>query len=170
METKKVPLSEAAAASPAMTSRVAMRTKSADAWIEDHASGTLRKNKRIGFKWKSQYLHERICYEFGWLFESMPASYVTFNDPITEGDCHAITEAGWHIERGLTMWPFPEDVFETKYIEVSDDKEATKKRAGVGVIVKQTSAPFVPESHLVFALIADWDPVAKDWINHGNPW
>ncbi len=147
--------------------RRAIRSLSADDWIDAHASGTLRKNKRIGFTWRSQYLHERICYEFGFCFEILARSYVVFGDPITYGDCSFVTEAGWHIERYLTLSIFPEDYFETKYIEI--EYPNGQKKEGVGIIVRKTSATWVPSGHIVFAIVAEFDPIKNDWVKVSNP-
>jgi hypothetical protein len=134
--TKIVPCSYVQASLPSqLAARVALRTMSAGEWIETHGSGTLRKNKRIGFSWKAQYKEERTAYEFGWLFECVPASRVMWGIPITEGDCPAATEAGWHIERYMTMRFFEEDVFEAKYIKVEYPEGTTKE--GIGMVVQQ---------------------------------
>jgi hypothetical protein len=167
METKIVPIDSAVASCPPLGRLVAVRSMDADAFVEKHASGTLRKNKRIGMVWREQYLHERAAYEFGWAFECLPRSRVTFGDAYTEGDVKALTEAGWHIERYLELSVFPEDQFEAKYINVEYKDGA--KREGVGIIVRQTSATFVPSGHLVFAIVAEFDAGAKSWRDAINP-
>ena len=73
--------------------RFDIRMMSASDWIEEHGSGTLRKNKKLGMAWKAQYLEERIAYEFGWEFECQARSRIMFGDAYTEGDCSAVTEA-----------------------------------------------------------------------------
>lgn len=167
METRVVPLDEHATACGLLARRVAVRTMSAEDFVERHASGTLRKNKRLGMVWREQYLHERVSYEFGWTFECQPRSRVTFGDAYTEGDEKAITEAGWHIERYLELSVFPEDRFETKYVNV-EYKDGTQ-REGIGIVVRETSAPFVPAGHLVFAIVAEYDPQRQAWLEAENP-
>ena len=167
METRVVPLSPVLLEVEPLRRRVGLRTMSDDAFIEQHASGTLRKNKRIGMAWREQYLAERTAYEFGWCFECLPRSRVTFGDAYTEGDVHAITEAGWHIERYLVRSIFPEDQLEAKYVNV--EYKDGKKREGIGMIVRQTSAAFVPGGHLVFAIVAEYDPVRRVWLEAVNP-
>lgn len=147
--------------------RIAIREMSADAFVEAHASGTLRKNKRLGMRWRDQYMAERTAYEFGWEFTCTPRSRVTFGEAYTEGDCHAITEAGWHIERYATLSIFPEDVCIARYISV-EEADGTR-REGLGIVVEKTSAPFVPESHIVYAIISEYDPTAKRWREPRNP-
>src|SRR5262249_36811643 len=132
-----------------------------------HASGTLRKNKALGMVWRSQYLEERTAYEFGWGFECLPRSRVTFGDAFTEGDCKPITEAGWFCERYMSLAQFPGDRCEVKYIVV--DYGDGRQREGVGLIVRETSASFVPDGHLVFAVVAAFDPVKKRWRGAQNP-
>jgi hypothetical protein len=167
VETLIVPLDDSLKTCPAMANRVAIRTMEADSFIERHASGTLRKNRRLGMVWRDQYLHERVAYEFGWEFECLPRSRVTFGDAYTEGDTPSLTEAGWHIERYLELSPFPEDQFQTKYINVEYKDGAA--REGVGMVVRQTSAAWLPAGQLVFAIVAPFDPVKKVWLPARNP-
>lgn len=167
METRIVPIDEAVAAAPAMARRVAVRMMDADAFVERHASGTLRKNRRLGMVWREQYLEERIAYEYGWEFQCLPRSRVTFGDAYTEGDVAALTEAGWHIERYVELREFAEDVIETKYINVEYKDGST--REGIGMILRQTSAPWVPTGYIVFAIVAAYDPIKKAWHEARNP-
>lgn len=167
METKLVPLDDGVRGCVALERRVRLRLMSADDFIELHASGTLRKNKRLGMVWRDQYLEERIAYEFGWCFQCLPRSRVTFGDAHTEGDTHPVTEAGWHIERYLELSTFPEDRFETKYITV-EHKDGSKNE-GIGIIVRETSASFVPTGHIVFAIVAEFDVDKHDWKDAENP-
>lgn len=167
MQTEKVGMNEDILNCPALASRVNIRNMSADEWVEKHASGTLRKNKRIGFAWRSQYLEERIAYEFGWEFKILPRSCVTFGDAITEGDCHSITETGWHMERYIAMKIFPEDYYEAKYIQTETSDGS--KSEGIGLIVRETSAPWIPDGHVVFAIIAEFDTNEQKWCNAQNP-
>ena len=130
----------------------------AEVWVETHGSGTLRKNKRIGFAWMSQYWHERIAYEFGYAFEMLPRTRVCYNDAISEGDCHPITESGWFMERYMNLSIFSEDVWEAKYI-IAEDSDGTR-REGVGLICRQTSF-VVPKGNVLFAIIAEFDNKTK---------
>jgi hypothetical protein len=166
-ETRQVPLDEHVKSCEALAKRVKLRTMSADDFIETHASGTLRKNKRLGFVWRDQYLEERTAYEFGWAFECLARSRVTFGDAHTESDSKSVTEAGWHIERYLELSIFPEDRFEAKYIHV-EDKDGTK-REGIGIIVRETSASWVPGGHIVFAIVAELDVTVQRWRPAENP-
>lgn len=150
-----------------LRTRVDKRFMSEDEFIETHASGTLRKNKRLKFRYKDQYYHERLAFEFGYPFESLPASRVMFGDPYTEGDTKALTEAGWHIDRYLAMSIFAEDDFRPKYINV--EYESGHKKEGVGIIVWTTSAPFVRPGSIVFALVAEFDTIHKKWLPAVNP-
>lgn len=167
METVKVPLNEQVRACPALERRVALRRMEADEFIDRHASGTLRKNKRLGMAWRAQYLAERTAYEFGWGFECLPRSRVTFGDAYTEGDERALTEAGWLCERHITLATFPEDRYEVKYLNV--DYGDDRRKEGVGLILRETSAGFVPDGHIVFAVVAEFDPVRKAWSAAHNP-
>lgn len=139
---------------PGILKRVKERMMSAEEWIETHGSGTLRKNKRIGFAWKQHYMEERIAYEFGYPFEMAPRSRITFGDAISGGDEKAITEAGWHIERYMTLSVFSEDYFECKYIVFAETEEKT--REGIGIVVRQTSFA-IPSGNIIFAIVAPFN-------------
>ncbi|MEZ0230176.1 MAG: hypothetical protein ACAI25_16255 [Planctomycetota bacterium] len=167
METNVVDVDPALAACVPLARRIALRTMKAEEFIEKHASGTLRKNKRLGMVWREQYLDERTAYEFGWGFECQPRSRVTFGDAFTEPDSKSVTEAGWHIERYMELSIFPEDRFETKYVNV--EYKDGRKREGIGMIVRQTSASFVPGGHIVFTIVAEFDPLRKSWLEAKNP-
>ena len=165
--TEVVPMNKEIVKCKALKHRVQIRAMKAEEFIENHGSGTLRKNKRVGFHWRSQYHDERTAYEFGWGFRVIPASRLTYNDPITEGDNHSVTEAGWHIERYLNMSVFPEDEFECKYIivEFGDGK----REEGIGILVRRTSAAWIPGGHIVYAIVAKFDPVRKVFLPAENP-
>ena len=176
MDTRKVPVSPetiaAAAASPGFKRLLDSRLMPADQWIEEHGSGTLRKNKRIGFSWQSQYRIERAAWEFGWCYEMLPKTRVSFNDPISAGDCKACTEAGWHIERIMSRNPFDEDIYEVKYIHANGSGGKggpSGPRQGLGLIVKQTCAPWIPRGHVIFAFISEYDPETHEWSPPENP-
>lgn len=146
--------------------RVDLRKLSEDHWIEMHGSGTLRKNKKIGFSYRTQYLAERVAYEFGYGFEILPRSQITFGDPITEENCKPLTEAGWHIERFMEMNVF-NDYIEAKYINAS--YRDNSHREGVGIIIRETSAVWLPVGHIVFSIIAEFNPRMKEWEDAINP-
>lgn len=167
METKIVYMTEEAGRCPAMRNRVRVRTMRDHEWVEKHGSGTLRKNKRLGMTWKSQYIEERTAYEFGWEFECQPRSRIMFGDAFTEGDSSAVTEAGWHIERYITMSVFPEDRFECKYINV--EYPDGSKKEGIGIIVRETSASWLTKGNIVFAIVSEFDPEKKEWKHANNP-
>jgi hypothetical protein len=167
MQTEVVALSESLKNCESLKKRIAIREMDAEAFIHTHASGTLRKNRTIGMAWQQQYLEERFAYEFGWEFKCLPRSRVTFGVAHSEGDCSAVTEAGWHIERYLNMCIFPEDRMEAKYIII--DEAEGERQEGIGIIVRQTSAPFVPKGHLVFAIVAAYDGKNKRWLHAQNP-
>lgn len=167
METIIVSMNEEILNCGALKKRVSIRNMSADDMINNHLSGTLRKNKKLGMAWKSQYLEERIAYEYGWEFECQPKSRVMFGDSYTEGDCHSITEAGWHIERYIELSIFPEDKYECKYINV-EYSDGTKKE-GIGIIIRETSSNWIPQGHIVFTIIAEYNTQKDQWEKANNP-
>ena len=143
------------------------RAMSKEDFIERHGSGTLRKNSRIGMVNSCQYLHERVMYEYGAGFECQPRSRVTVGEAVTEEDCHPITEAGWYIERYMTRAAFPQDSFSCKYIQV-EYKDGTR-REGIGIVVEETWAPFLPLGNVVYAIVTPFDPAKKEWQDAINP-
>lgn len=145
--------------------RIYARFMSKDTFIENHASGTLRKNKRLGFHYQKQYLHERVVFDFGYGFECMHESHINWGQPITEGDCSAITEAGWHIDRYACV-AFPGDEFEAKYLTIDD---GGVRREGIGIIIRNTSAFYVPDGYVVFALISEVDNTKHTYRSAVNP-
>ncbi len=167
METQVIPISDIVRTSPALAKRQSIREMSPEDWIERYASGTLRKNKRLGMAWHSQYLTERVAFEFGWEFELQPRSRVTFGDAFTEGDVSAITEAGWHIDRYLELCVFPEDRVECKYLQV--EYADGSKTEGIGMVVRETSAAWIGRGNLVFAIVAAFDPLTQAWQAAKNP-
>ena len=167
METKIVNLNKEIKNCVALRNLIEQRIMNASDWIELHASGTLRKNKRLGMAWNSQYLEERTAYEFGWEFEIQPRSRIMFGDAFTEGDESSVTEAGWHIERYFTRKIFPEDKFECKYINV--EYSWGEKKEGIGIIVRETSAQWIPKGHIIFAIVAEFDTESQEWKHANNP-
>jgi hypothetical protein len=173
METKVKEITISKNISKGLDLQILMRETPLLKWFEildlnNRLSGTLKKNSKIGFKCKSQLLHEAICQTLGWGFESIPCSYLTFNDPVSEGDCKSITEVGWHFDRLLCISIFPEDNFELKYINIQDEK-GNIIRQGIGIIVKETSVQWIPNGHLVFCLLTEYDNIKNTWSDCINP-
>lgn len=167
METLIVPINQKLVDSGLLQNLIKQRTMSAEDWVETHASGTLRKNKRLGMTWRAQYLEERTAYQFGWEFQIQPRSRIMFGDAFTEGDASAVTEAGWHIERYLESKVFEEDFYQCKYINVAYSDGTSKE--GIGIVVRQTSAQWVPSGHIVFAIVAEFDKASGEWMHAQNP-
>jgi hypothetical protein len=162
METEQIKVPEI----PSLRQNVRMMPE--EMWIDNHGSGTLRKNKRLGMVYRTQYLHERVAWEYGHVFEVLPRSRVTFGDAISEPDCKALTEAGWFIDRYFTLNKaiFPSDYYECKYIYVARGDVEVE---GIGIIVRTTCAPWIPAGHIVFGLVAEYSKISKAWRPAQNP-
>lgn len=160
IKTKKVPFEES------NTVLDNLRTMSKEEFIENHGSGTLRKNTRLGMNTHSQYLEERIAYEFGWEFMMAPTSRVQIGATISEGDCHSLTELGWHAERYMARSVFKEDKISVNYITFSDIEGNTIE--GNGLVINQTSYN-VPENHVIFAIVSLWNNETEAWEEAANP-
>lgn len=137
---------------PADHTRRVLRDLSTEAFIESHGSGTLRKSARLGFNIQEAYLQERAQVEFGAGFEVVPGSRVTYSD-LKLVPAAALTELGWHAERMIEMRPFESDKFLCKQFEV--EYADGRIREGAGILVEQTSAKWVPQGHMVFAIVAE---------------
>ena len=141
-----------------------VRLKSDEQWVEEHGSGTLRKAKRLGFVWRNLYIQERTCHEWGWGFECLPRSRVSFGDALIEGDCNSLTEAAWHIERLIARNIFKSDIFQTKYLFVSSENI---NREGVGIVIRKTDAQWIPSGHIIFSIISEYND--NVWLKANNP-
>lgn len=162
-----VPIDPALLACAPLAKIVGLRQMDAETFVEKHASGTLRKNKRIGMVWREQYLHERAAYELGWAFECLPRSRVTFGDAYTEGDVKALPKPAG-TSSGTSRCRCSPRTTSRRSTSTSNTRTA-RRREGVGMVVRQTSAQFVPGGHLVFAIVAEFDPHKKLWHDAINP-
>lgn len=160
MKTVKVELSKNAKLLPQRI--IVARTMSHSDWINEHGSGTLRDNKELNFVWSIQCLSERVAYTFGYGFSAYKSSLVTFNDSISDCDELAYTLSGRWMKAYLAKNLFPEDYFELKYIIIKDEQD---KRVweGIGVIVRESSATFIPDSTLVLAKVVRYNTVEHKW-------
>ena len=104
-----------------------------------HASGTCRKNARLGFAYRQQLLHERVAWEFGYAFDTCPTSRITTGIPMTEGDCKPVTEAGWHIDRLLSLATSSQRM---------STRLPTSRSVGLMVIVKASGWLWRPHPHI----------------------
>jgi hypothetical protein len=173
METKVVDFNHTYSLTKGMSMQKKMRSTPLKDWLtdpelKDRLSGTLKKNASIGFKYLSQLNEEALAQTLGWGFESSPTTFITFNDAITEGDCHSLTEVGWHVDRLLSTHIFDEDHFELKYIVVQD-YNGKIERQGIGVVLRETSISWVMKGHLVFSLLTEYDSDKKEWTDCLNP-
>ena len=138
-------------------------------FIENKASGTLRKNSKLGMRHKEQLSAERLAYEFGYNFESATSSRITFNDAMTMCDCKPLTECGWFAERFITLQKtiFPEDEYMVKYMIL--EEEDGSRREGVALMVKKTSYPHLKPGRVIFCLMAKYDTTKKEYLKAVNP-
>lgn len=135
---------------PPEHSRRKLRDLSMDEFIENYGSGTLRKSKKLGFGVQEAYLAERTKFEFGEGFKIAYASRVAYND-IHLVPCQGMTELGWHAERMIELRPFESDVFVCKNIDVEFSEK--ERLVGAGIIVKETSAKWIPKGFAIFAVV-----------------
>jgi hypothetical protein len=172
METNIVNVKIPEGVSQGLDNQILMRVTPLENWLKttlsNRLSGTLKKNASIGFKYKTQLLHEAVCQTMGWGFEVEKTTYITYNVPMTEGDVKSLTELGWFVDRLLHIHPFDEDKFELKYINIQNEN-GDILRQGVGVIVSETSIQWIPKGTILFSLISEYDSKNKIWLDAVNP-
>lgn len=165
METTKTKASE----QETTTKAGHLRQLSETEWIDGYASGSLHKARQLGFAYRPLYLEERCAHDFGWTFRVLPRTRVTFGDALMEGDCPALTETCWFARRLIDRNIFPDsDKYEVKYIKTyKTDITGASDMEGVGVVVRSSSAAWIPCGYLVFAIIAEWKD--GEWLEARNP-
>lgn len=146
-----------------------LRESSENDWILNWASGSLQKARQLGFAYRTLYLEERCAHDFGWTFRCLPRTKVTFGDALMEGDCPPLTETCWFALRLKCRNVFPDsDKYEVKYIKTyKTDVTGASDIEGVGVVVRTSSADWIPQGHIVFAIIAEWRN--GEWLEAKNP-
>lgn len=87
---------------------------------------------------------------------------MVFNDSISECDEVAYTLAGRWFKAYQAKKLFEEDYFEIKYVIVKDEQDH-KVWEGIGVVVRETSATFIPDNTIVIAQVARFDPHTQTW-------
>lgn len=159
--THKVPVSESSQLKiPARI--INARTMSDADFIEQHGSGTLRDNKNLGFACKMQAMSERCAYTFGYGFSAIKSHLLVFNNSISECDEKAYTYAGRWFKAYKAKNLFEEDHFEIKYISIKDET-GNNIMEGIGIVVTQTSAQFIPDNTFVFAMICKYHAEQGKW-------
>ena len=58
------------------------------------------------------------------------------------------------------------DYFQAKYI-IAEESEGS--REGIGVLVRETSAQWVPSGHIVYAIVSEFDKTAGKFLPAVNP-
>ncbi len=150
-----------------ITERKELRDMSMETFIEHYGSGTLRKNARIGMNVQSHYLSDRIHFEFGAAFEAVMERSLTWGEARSEPDSKSLTEVGWFCEVYAARCLFPGDEMEVKYLTI--EPPGGTKREGIGLILRKTSATWIPKGFAVFALITELDHSIHDWLPAVNP-
>lgn len=104
-------------------------------FIEEYASGTLRKSFWCGLDVQDMYLHERIAYEFGYAFEMFKKEDIkSIKDVVARVDYPVIKESMWLFERYRTLNTFKKtDVFSFKEVLLKNGENF------YGIVVEQTS-------------------------------
>jgi hypothetical protein len=160
MKTVIIPLSEQSQQLPQRI--IEKRTMSNTDFIKNHGSGTLKDNKDYGFIWSIQCLSERLAYTFGYGFTAQKSHLVVFNDSISECDETAYTMSGRWFKAYQSKKLFNEDYFEIKYVSIKNE-DGSKNWEGIGVIVRETSATFIPDNIIVVAKVCQFNHHTQQW-------
>jgi hypothetical protein len=144
-----------------------MREMSEVDWIQKYGSGTLRDSVEYGTAYKTLYRHERICWEYGSGFECIPTTRVLPNIIIAEGDCPQYREALYYFKKIKARRLFQEDYYEFKYINITESDDSV--RQGAGIILRATTTSWIPDGHMVLAIVAEYDTKTKQWKDAVNP-
>lgn len=164
MQTEKVPLKE----SLNLPSHILnLRNMSEDEFIQTLGSGTLRDAKEFGCAYSQLYRHERVCFEYGSGFEILPSTRIMFNILNAEGDCPPVREAIYSAKRAIRSRIFLEDYYELKYINITESDGTV--REGAGLILRETTSPWIPSGNIVFCIVAEYDTKTKQWKEAVNP-
>ncbi len=113
-------------------------------------------------------MEEAIAQVLGWEFKTIPSSYVTTGIPMAEGDCPAITEFGWHLDRIQAFGIWGADKYQAGWINVTN-QEGIVEAAGLAIMLVETDISWIPNGNLVYAMIAEYDPKTKSWSETKNP-
>ena len=146
--------------------RRTLRDMDKQTFIDKYGSGTLRKSQKLGFDITDAYLNERVKFEFGNGFQICYSSRFSYND-IKLIPCEAMTELGWHAERMIEIRPFESDIFKCKEIDV--DFEGGERIQGIGIVLMETSAQWIPNGYSVFSIVSTFNKETKQYMKAINP-
>ena len=105
-------------------------------------------------------------HEFGANFLTMPERFILTGKAKSEQDTPSVTEAWWFAERYAQVRIFPGDKMEVCYILYELDG---KRREGIGIVIRETSAPWVPKNYAVFAIVAEFSRETDAWLPAVDP-
>jgi hypothetical protein len=129
-------------------------------WIQQFGSGTLRRAVEENMCWRELYLHERSAFEFGYGFEPISGSRITFGKALASADDPATTETCWWAR--VLRWRAIRDNRPAKvdvmYITISE--EVTRESIGI-VYYPETRPSWLPNDRVLVALT--WD--GKQTVN-----
>lgn len=167
MKTKIIQIPAAVENNVAYADKLKSRKMTEKEFIKTFASGTLQTSVKIGMAVRNFYLEERVAFEFGWEFQILPATRVTKGIAVSEGDESAITEFGWHAKRA--KWNlFYGDKMKFEYV-IFEYADGTKKE-GLAFVITKTSASWVPQNHMIFALVSEFNINTGEWEDAVNPY
>lgn len=117
-------------------------------WIQKNGSGSLRRAKEEGMRWYEMYLSERSAFEFGYGFQAVPDSRLTWGSALAECDSAPVTETCWWARRLRTKACL--DKIEVKHGRIDwGDGEAEE---GIGILWRPAKHPhWLPRNRLLWA-------------------
>lgn len=129
-----------------------------DSWVDHYGSGSLRRAREEGMRWREMYLAERTALEFGYGFQPVPSSRVAFGDALACGDDPGTTETCWwaralrfRAERSGQVWGV-----DVVHVRISDGDGGAS--AGIGIrITLPAHPPWLPSDRKIVALTVGKD-------------
>lgn len=129
------------------------RLLSEEAWISEHASGTLRFAAQLGTSYRNLYLEERVHFTFGGAFEALPMSRILTGPLMAESDCRPFTEGVWQCRRRRAEG-FAGDVYSSPlWIQATPSEGPVREGLGL-ILTNPAQCAWLPSHLVVFAFVA----------------
>ena len=155
-----------AQADPQFKELLGLRFVPDDVFIAQYGSDYLKHAKATGIGCRDLCLAERVRFVFGRPFECLPSTQVMKGRQIAIEGYDQVAEATSLINK-LRVHSFLGDTYDPCFLDASY-RDGTKK-LGFGVIVKETSAHFIPRGYVVFVIITEYDGTDHSWKPVVNP-
>ena len=134
--------------------------------VDEHGSGTLKLNTKLGFSTGIQLDSEVFAYIFGYAFSFFKTENITIGESISECDEEAYTLTGRYFHRFNENRLFREDKFSIRFCHILEDGESVWE--GICIVVEETSYPHIRQNSLIAAPIYEYDTKKEEWKHFIN--